>query len=263
MGEPRQEGEPAFTDYYEVLQLHPGADPVMVDQAYWHLAKLYNESAREDPRARGHLDALNEAYSVLRAPSLRKVYDKVRDLFMGVDAAPVARQGREGRAEPPLTVMTKHRPPEEELELSWASRPVARLRVLSVPSWQGLISGLVMLLLAWVAVASGAKPVPILVLLGLGFAATAVRIGSGRRLPSMALPKLRMPSPALGLPRLAERRQGAPADADALRQATEEMRARLRQASEAEPREPAGPPPLELPRFEPRRGSAPDEANAA
>jgi curved DNA-binding protein CbpA len=62
-------------NYYEVLGLAPLADGVMVDQAYWHLAKTYQAMAEADPRARVMLDELNEAYGVLGTPRLREEYD--------------------------------------------------------------------------------------------------------------------------------------------------------------------------------------------
>ena len=57
-----------FKDYCLTLQVHPEADAAMVDAAYWHLAKRYNEAAAYDPKARAKLEELNEAYIVL-APS--------------------------------------------------------------------------------------------------------------------------------------------------------------------------------------------------
>ena len=62
-------------NYYEVLGLAPGADGAMVDQAYWHLAKTYQQLAPSDPRAEYLLDELNEAYGVLGTPRLRQEYD--------------------------------------------------------------------------------------------------------------------------------------------------------------------------------------------
>jgi curved DNA-binding protein CbpA len=62
-------------NYYEVLGLAPGADGAMVDQAYWHLAKTYQQLAPSDPRAEYLLDELNDAYGVLGTPRLRQEYD--------------------------------------------------------------------------------------------------------------------------------------------------------------------------------------------
>jgi curved DNA-binding protein CbpA len=61
--------------HYEVLGLAPGADGAMVDQAYWHLAKTYQQLAPQDPRAEQLLDELNEAYGILGTPRLREEYD--------------------------------------------------------------------------------------------------------------------------------------------------------------------------------------------
>ncbi|MHB8376626.1 MAG: DnaJ domain-containing protein [Dehalococcoidia bacterium] len=66
-------------DYYEVLGLTPRADGVMVDQAYWHLARKYQALATTNERGRRLLDELNEAYGVLGNARLRKEYDAFRD----------------------------------------------------------------------------------------------------------------------------------------------------------------------------------------
>jgi hypothetical protein len=66
-------------DYYEILGLTPEADLGLVDQAYWHLARKYQEQAAIDPLASGRLDDLNEAYGVIGTPRLREQYDAFRD----------------------------------------------------------------------------------------------------------------------------------------------------------------------------------------
>ena len=42
-------GEHLFHDHYFVLQVHPEADAPMIDAAYWHLARRYNEADDGDP----------------------------------------------------------------------------------------------------------------------------------------------------------------------------------------------------------------------
>ena len=66
-------------DYYEVLGLTPRADGTMVDQAYWHLARKYQQLATTNARGRRLLEELNESYGVLGNPRLRKEYDAFRD----------------------------------------------------------------------------------------------------------------------------------------------------------------------------------------
>jgi curved DNA-binding protein CbpA len=89
----------AAGNYYEVLGLAPGADGAMVDQAYWHLAKTYQQQAPQDPRAEHLLDELNEAYGVLGTPRLREAYDAelIADITPGrprlVAKAPSERSG--------------------------------------------------------------------------------------------------------------------------------------------------------------------------
>lgn len=66
-------------DYYEILGLAPQSDGAMVDQAYWHLARKYQQLAVTNPRAQHLLDELNESYGVLGNPRLRQQYDAFRE----------------------------------------------------------------------------------------------------------------------------------------------------------------------------------------
>lgn len=96
-----------FKDFYQVLQLQPHADSGMVDQAYWYLARAYNET--QGPHARAQLDDLNEAYSVLRSPALREAYDKIRDGLLGQGAPPT--MPRSDAPRPPLHMMSRRQSP--------------------------------------------------------------------------------------------------------------------------------------------------------
>ncbi len=53
------------TEAYKALQLTPGAEADLVTQAYWHLARKYQDESKEDRRARRRLDSVNKAYAVL------------------------------------------------------------------------------------------------------------------------------------------------------------------------------------------------------
>src|SRR3990172_5079027 len=86
MARPLDEPAISFKDFYQVLQLQPDADSEMIDQAYWHLARVYNTES--DSSVRSKLDELNEAYSVLRSPALRAAYDKIRNGVLGERAPP-------------------------------------------------------------------------------------------------------------------------------------------------------------------------------
>lgn len=66
-------------DYYEILGLTPRADGAMVDQAYWHLARKYQQLAATNAHAQRLIDELNEAYGVIGNPRLREQYDGFRD----------------------------------------------------------------------------------------------------------------------------------------------------------------------------------------
>lgn len=92
---------------YEVLGLVAGADGAMVDQAYWHLAKTYQQQAPRDPRAEGLLDELNEAYGVLGTPRLREQYDL--ELRSG-GAGPGSRLVARTRTEKPARQLKLPRP---------------------------------------------------------------------------------------------------------------------------------------------------------
>ena len=103
MARPLDEPAILFKDFYQILQLQPDADSELIDQAYWHLARVFNTAS--DSWARSKLDELNEAYSVLRSPSLRAAYDKIRDAVLGERAPPAP-----PRVQPPrplLPVMSK------------------------------------------------------------------------------------------------------------------------------------------------------------
>ena len=97
--------QPSFKDYYQILRLHPDAEAVIVDQVYWHLARLYNAAIPDDATYREKLEELNEAYSVLRSSELRRQYNQRRDAVLGKGTLPSL---PEQESQPlPLAVMTK------------------------------------------------------------------------------------------------------------------------------------------------------------
>lgn len=118
----------AFKDYCLILQVHPEADAAMVDAAYWHLAKRYNEASAYDPQAKAKLEELNEAYIVLGSAEKREEYMKVRAEVLGEGALPQA--PRPAPKKPPLAVMSRQLPQERDR----VTEEVAgeRLRVLTV-----------------------------------------------------------------------------------------------------------------------------------
>ena len=61
-------------DYYRILQVHPAAEPEVIQAAYRRLARKYHPDAGEpDVRA---MQLLNEAYAVLSDPRQRAEYDR-------------------------------------------------------------------------------------------------------------------------------------------------------------------------------------------
>ena len=131
------ETQPSFKDYYQILRLHPDAEAVIVDQVYWHLARLYNTAIPGDASFREKLEELNEAYRVLRSSELRRQYNQRRDAILGKGALP--RLPELESDPPPLTVMeTQHAQPREEPH----PKPLWPARLGLPRLWQSLARGL-------------------------------------------------------------------------------------------------------------------------
>ena len=64
-----------MADYYEVLQVHPAAEPEVIRAAYRVLARKYHPDLGGDPR---RMIALNNAWDVLGDPARRAAYDASR-----------------------------------------------------------------------------------------------------------------------------------------------------------------------------------------
>ena len=98
--------------YYQVLQILPDAAPAEVEAAYRRLARQYHPDLNKAPDATGRMQALNEAYAVLRDPRKRAAYDRMRA------AVPAPRQ-RPAPAPPPAEPPPPPRKNfEHELELA-------------------------------------------------------------------------------------------------------------------------------------------------
>lgn len=66
---------PTFSeDYYRILQVHPDAEPEVIQAAYRRLARKYHPDSAEGDGT--HMQALNEAYAVLSDPAQRKAYGR-------------------------------------------------------------------------------------------------------------------------------------------------------------------------------------------
>lgn len=227
-----------FPDYYAVMHLHPAADAAMVDQVYWHLARLYNAAIATDREAREKLDALNQAYAVLRSPTLREQYDESIGTADGLSVRPPGSRTEREELPPPLAMMDTQRPHPRDGAKPGKSRPEwtwPRLRLprvtglgrfgQGVPSWQNAVSSAIIAALAAAALIAGVEPVLIAVLLIVGISITMLPLA--RKLPRLpavskpALPRFRMPRPPQRTPKQST-------DADTLRQSTEAMLSRWR-----------------------------------
>jgi len=183
-----------FKDYCLILQVHPEADAAMIDAAYWHLAKRYNEAAAYDSNARAKVEELNEAYIVLGSAEKREEYMKVRAQTLGEGALPETPAPQ--KSPPPVLVMNRQRPREPE------STQVApgqhRSRALQLPA----LAGLLLLGMAAAALAATTSLLIALAVVGGIFAAAlavaAILVALPRiralKLPSVPHPEiLRMP----------------------------------------------------------------------
>ena len=65
-------------DWYQVLQVHPSAEPEVIAAAYKRLARKYHPDLNASSDATEMMQRLNDAYSVLRDPHKRATYDRVR-----------------------------------------------------------------------------------------------------------------------------------------------------------------------------------------
>lgn len=131
------DAQASFKDYCLILQVHPEADAGMIEAAYWHLARRYNEQSDTDPLAKQALEDLNEAYSVMGSPSRREEYSRLRNEVLGEGALPAfAAPIPEA---PPLAVMERAKPRSRDLPAQPGRRFDLsldfRLESFVMPSW--------------------------------------------------------------------------------------------------------------------------------
>jgi hypothetical protein len=223
-------------DYYEILGLTPRADGAMVDQAYWHLVRKYQQLAATNYNAQRMIDELNEAYGVLGNPRLREQYDAFRDdvLIRSGMIKPVkskqpqrAEKAQERQPEP----RRKKEKRESDLQLPSVQLP---------EHWRTYaISGIIALLAfaaAWQGVNIVLVVVALAIGLGMSLAPTLTRKMSelSFEMPEIAMPDLKVPRvemPSVPGVRLREfsgvdQEQGI--DADTLSQSTRQTIARWR-----------------------------------
>ena len=63
-----------WEDYYEILQVHPSAEPEIIKAAYRKLARKYHPDVNRDPATEEQMKKVNKAYEVLSNPEKRKLY---------------------------------------------------------------------------------------------------------------------------------------------------------------------------------------------
>ena len=65
-------------NYYKTLQVDPEADPEVIEGAYRRLVRKYHPDVNHVPDATQRMQAINEAYEVLRDPVRRREYDRLQ-----------------------------------------------------------------------------------------------------------------------------------------------------------------------------------------
>src|SRR4051812_16857996 len=71
-------------DYYDVLGVSRDAGPDELQQAFRRLARANHPDVNKDPGAEERFKEINEAYSALSDPELRKRYDRFGEDFRRV-----------------------------------------------------------------------------------------------------------------------------------------------------------------------------------
>lgn len=218
-------------DYYEIIGLTPGADGVMVDQAYWHLARKYQALAETSPEGQRLLNELNEAYGVLGNPRLREQYDAFRDdvLITRGMVKPVKAKTQKRMPEP----AARERAPKAPREIKLPSVRVAHWRTYGLAA--------IVAALAFAGAWTGVNVVFVIVALGAGLALALSPTVQTKMsdihitvptvsLPQMSPPRVNMPQlPEIQVPGLRDAAaRDEPLDADVLRASTAATIARWR-----------------------------------
>ena len=76
-------------DYYAILQVHPRAEPEVIEAAYRRLSRKYHPDVGGQADAGQRMRELNEAFEVLGDPARRSAYDRTRLFGARPASAPV------------------------------------------------------------------------------------------------------------------------------------------------------------------------------
>jgi curved DNA-binding protein CbpA len=76
-------------DYYAILQVHPRAEPEVIEAAYRRLTRKYHPDVSGQADAGQRMRELNEAFEVLGDPARRRAYDRHRSFEGRPASAPV------------------------------------------------------------------------------------------------------------------------------------------------------------------------------
>lgn len=63
-----------YKDYYEILQVHPQAEPEVIEAAWRRLARKYHPDVNKSQNAEERMKEINIAYEILSNPEKRKQY---------------------------------------------------------------------------------------------------------------------------------------------------------------------------------------------
>lgn len=98
-----------WKDYYEILQLHPSAEPEVIKAAYLKLVQKYNNNQNSSMSDQKWKD-LNEAYEYLSDADKRKKYDQYYKTRATSAATPTSRPTPPPRPPPPPTTTRPVKP---------------------------------------------------------------------------------------------------------------------------------------------------------
>ena len=76
-------------DYYAILQVHPLAEPEVIEAAYRRLSRKYHPDVSTQAGAAQRMRELNEAFDVLGDPDRRRDYDRRRPILGRPASAPM------------------------------------------------------------------------------------------------------------------------------------------------------------------------------